>query len=859
MRIKLYFTLENTKLPIDYRRSIISFIKLSLSEYSENEFEKYYNQKDNIIKPYSFSIFFRQPQINGQEIILEEKRFEMNMTIENYETAITIYNAFNHQKNKKFSINQNSWILQNIVLIPEKEIKENKIIIKFQAPLCVRQRKENKDYYYSFENEEFEETLKMNIKEQLKIANVPTEEVDTFKIAPIKAKKVIIKFYEKQIECSTGIFKLEGDIELLNYLYKAGIGSKHSARIWDVSNCLKGGAKLKIKVYLNDWFFNAGIVGFLKILEENHDEFAIRRNNYIEFNTENLKNFHKYYFNYFFKKYNIAENVKNRTRNLFNYLENNIEAVFEDKDKEKERKDKIKLNKKYIKEAIKKQLDKIKKIDEIIYEEMKEQYEQIDKVNTKQEIVEIKEKLISNIEKENINKRLTLNLFKSILSNTYYGQPSFLNVVKTALSYEEQQKVMYKDYISNIVETGFINGIMQNEYSIEQVKEYIENSKERNITQDIEKIYLKIKKDYIDKSKTIEDIQKYLKEKVIKRCSMCENEMGLTTNYSEGNFVPLAISSNNAKNFFWNQNVNMPICDVCKLILFCIPAGMTTIAKTIKENGEYREKQLLSFVNYDTDINRLYKTNINFGNKSRYENKNENENPYSELILDIVDQDKQVSMWQLENIFVVEIEAEYGAYSRIEYFNIKRYMSIFFTRYAQKTLSKIWDYRYRLQIVDCIMKNKDIKYIINERLRDEMKKGEKKNGYNSFLAARIRTILNTLKKEGKEVEDIKKNDDKLYVIYNLGIQIHEELKHNNEDNKLDGYTYKMLNSVKAGNKKEFIDIVIRLHMAMGKDVSPIFIETMQTTGLDFESIGHSFLAGLISNKYGKKEEEKING
>ena len=413
---------------------------------------------------------------------------------------------------------------------------------------------------------------------------------------------------------------------------------------------------------------------------------------------------------------------------------------------------------------------------------------------------------------------------------------------------------MYKDYISNIVETGFINGIMQNEYSIEQIKEYIENSKEGNITQDIEKIYSKIEKDYINKEKNIEDIQKYLKEKVIKRCFMCENEIGLTTNYSEGNFVPLAISSDNARNFFWNQNVNMPICDVCKLILFCIPAGMTTITKAIKENGEYREKQLLSFVNYDTGIDRLYKTNINFGNKSKYENRNEN--PYSELILDIVEQDKQVSMWQLENIFVVEIEAEYGAYSRIEYFNIKRYMSIFFTQYAEKTLSKIWDYRYRLQIVDYIMKNKDIKYIINDRLRDEIKRGEKKNGYNSFLATQIRMILNTLKKEGKEVEDIKKNNDKLYVIYNLGVQIHSELKNKGEDNKLDGYTYKMLNSIKAGNKKEFMDIVIRLHMAMGKDVSPIFIETMQTTGLDFESIGHSFLAGLISNKYEKKEEEK---
>ena len=595
-----------------------------------------------------------------------------------------------------------------------------------------------------------------------------------------------------------------------------------------------------------------GIVGFLRILNENQNDFAIRKKNYIEFDTEDLRDFHKYYFNYFFKKYNVAENVENRTRNSFEYLENNIEIVLDDKEREKERKDKIKSNKKYIKEVIKKQLDKIKKVDENIYEEMKEQYDRIDKVAIKQEIIEITEKLISNIKKDNINNRLTLNLFKSILSNTYYGQPSFLNVVKTALSYEEQQEVMYKDYISNIVETGFINDIMQNKYDIEQIKEYIENAKKSNITKDIEKIYSKI-----EKSKTIEDIQKYLKEKVIKRCSMCENEIGLTTNYSEGNFVPLAISSDNARNFFWNQNVKMPICDICKLILFCIPAGMTTITKTIKENGEYREKQILSFVNYDTGIERLYKTNVNFGNKSRYENRNGNS--YSELILDIVEQDKQVSMWQLENIFVVELESEYGAYSRIEYFNIKRYMSLFFKDYAKKTLSKIWDYRYRLQIVDYIMKNKDIKYTINDRLRDEIKKGEKKNGYNSFLATQTRMILNVLKKEGKEVDDIKKNNDKLYVIYNLGVQIHSELKSKGEDNKLDGYTYKMLNSIKAGNKKEFMDIVIRLHIAMGKDVSPIFIEIMQTTGLDFESIGHSFLAGLISNKYEKKEEEKIDG
>ena len=610
---------------------------------------------------------------------------------------------------------------------------------------------------------------------------------------------------------------------------------------------------MKTKIYLNDWFYNCGIVGFLKILEHNEKQFVTKRNNYIEIETEDLRDFNKYYFKYFYDRYNVVESVKNRTLKNFEYIESNIETPLENKEEEKQRKDKIKTNKKYIKDAVKKQLDKIKRIDEQTYNEIKEQYDKIDQETTKQGIIEIKEKILENIGKEKINKKLTLNLFKSILSNTYYGQPSFLNVVKTGLTYEEQEELMYKDYVSNIVETGFIQDIIEGKYNIEEINQYIEKTRiEGNITKEIEKIYSKIERDYIEKNKELEEIQKYLKEKVIQRCSLCENEIGLTTNYSEGNFVPLAISSDNARNFFWEQNVKMPICDICKLILFCIPAGITTITKTVKENGDYKEKQLLSFVNLDTSVEKLYKTNMNFGNKSRYENKEGN--PYTELILDIVEQDKQISTWQLENIFVVEFEAEYGAYSRIEYFNIKRYVSRFFTQYSEQTLLKIRDYRYRLQIVDNVLKNKDIKYAINDRLRDELNK-ENTNGYNSFLATRVRMILNLLKKEDIEMEEIKKSDAKLKVLYNLGIQMHEELKRTGEENKIDGYTYKMLNSIKAGNKKQFMDIVIRIHMSMGNDVSPIFIETMQTEGLDFESIAHSFLAGLISNKYEKKDED----
>ena len=229
MRLKLNLYLENENLPIQYRKSVISFIKLSLNEYDEKYYKKFYNEKDNIIKPYTFSVFFKSPEFKEDKIIIKDKRIELNISIADYETSIILYNAFNHQKNKKFSLNKNSWILKNISMMMEKEITDEEITIKFMSPLVVRSRVNRKDYYYSFNDNEFLDTLKMNIKEQLKITDIPKETVDKFKIETVSAKKVIVKFYEKKIETSTGIFKISGDKKLLEYLYKAGMGSKHSS------------------------------------------------------------------------------------------------------------------------------------------------------------------------------------------------------------------------------------------------------------------------------------------------------------------------------------------------------------------------------------------------------------------------------------------------------------------------------------------------------------------------------------------------------------------------------------------------------------------------------------------------------
>ena len=619
---------------------------------------------------------------------------------------------------------------------------------------------------------------------------------------------------------------------------------------------------MKTTIYLNDWFYNSGIVGFLRILEYNNDNFAKVEENYITFETSKLKNFHKYYFKYFFDKYNIGAKTKDRIEISFEKIKKYMNEETVDNKKIKKIQENIKVEKKYLKDIIKKQLDKIKKYDDITYANILSEYNKIDNIKTKENIEllsQIKDNIISEIQKDDINKRLTLNLFKSILSKNYFGQQSFLNVIRNALTFEEQEDIMYKDYISNIIEMDFIEGILNQKYTLEDIKRILKEKLESNlVSKEFLQIYCTIQKRFIDKDKSLKEVKEYIQKNVMSHCYMCENNKSITTNYSEGNFIPLAVSSDNMKNFFWNQNVEFPICSICKLILFCIPAGISGIKKTIKENfnGQvmYKEKEVNSFVNYDTSVSDLLKINNYLSqtfalNSIIY-------NPYEELILNMVEQQKNISKWQLDNIFIIEFETEYLAYSRMEYFNIKRYVANFFVKYSKTTLNLINDYRYKIQLVDYIFKNKDMKYIINDRLREELTK-ENKRGFNAYITTQIRLILNLLKEEEIGVDEkIKKNNIKLKVLYNLGVSIHEELKEKNEDNKISGYTYKMLNSIKSGNKKEFMDIVIRVHISMGKDISPIFLEVMQDTDLDFESIGHSFVSGLISNKFEKKSENE---
>jgi len=58
----------------------------------------------------------------------------------------------------------------------------------------------------------------------------------------------------------------------------------------------------KIKIYLSDWQFNAGIVGLYNILTYADEEITVK-DQYIEIDMQVLEKFEERYFNYFIEKY----------------------------------------------------------------------------------------------------------------------------------------------------------------------------------------------------------------------------------------------------------------------------------------------------------------------------------------------------------------------------------------------------------------------------------------------------------------------------------------------------------------------------------------------------------------------------
>ena len=243
MRIKLHFELENKIIPKDYRVLILSFIKHSLGKNFEKSYKEIYESKP-IMKFFTFSVYLPKPKIEKDKIELDKNYFNAVFSIYDNKRFIEFYNSFNsmiiknNEENKEhpYPLKDNKMRLKNITMENEKIITSNRAIIKFLSPLVVRKHEEitinekrkGKDIYLDFNDSDFNEQLNYSVTrliKDLKLNGVNSN----IKLEPCKsARKTVVDFKNVLIHSSIGEYIISGESELLNILYKTGIGSKRS-------------------------------------------------------------------------------------------------------------------------------------------------------------------------------------------------------------------------------------------------------------------------------------------------------------------------------------------------------------------------------------------------------------------------------------------------------------------------------------------------------------------------------------------------------------------------------------------------------------------------------------------------------
>lgn len=233
MRLSCEYTTE--KIPVANKMLFVSLIKEAIKRVNKEYYEKLYNfegKNNKQIKPFCFGVFLKGFKLEG-DIINIEDRVVFNVSTPDYEFGINLYNGLlniNQFKYKGFVLNK-----LRISLVKEKSINEEQVVFKTMAPICIKDKNNqfilpNSKIYERELNYIADKNIStfrgyglkkpLQFQEVLMKKAVVKEEITAFKD---KAQKEI--FY---VNAASGIFKLTGDIEDLNFIYQAGIGFRRS-------------------------------------------------------------------------------------------------------------------------------------------------------------------------------------------------------------------------------------------------------------------------------------------------------------------------------------------------------------------------------------------------------------------------------------------------------------------------------------------------------------------------------------------------------------------------------------------------------------------------------------------------------
>ncbi len=237
-RLKISFTLmekNSITIPIPYNQILQAIIYNNLTDGVANHLHnKGYQHEKRNFKLFTFSKIFANNfhiSSNSSLIIKSPFHFFVSFADEN----ITKNLSLNLLKNDTINLRGNTLKVSSIEFLSPPDFK-NFVTIKMLSPITVystfyKQDGTKKTYFYNPREKEFNEIIKNNALKKYKLI-LGEEYNGTFEIEPlrfsIKRNFHILKYKGTIIHGYSGIYKLEGQPNMLKILYLCGLGSKNS-------------------------------------------------------------------------------------------------------------------------------------------------------------------------------------------------------------------------------------------------------------------------------------------------------------------------------------------------------------------------------------------------------------------------------------------------------------------------------------------------------------------------------------------------------------------------------------------------------------------------------------------------------
>ncbi|MBS4537082.1 CRISPR-associated endoribonuclease Cas6 [Clostridium sp. D2Q-11] len=233
MRFTVELLLEKEKISKDKNRIILSLIKKAFSSYDTGYYKELYENEENKMKDFTFSMYMGHCKFLREEILIPSKKISLNFSTYSSKTGIMFFNSFLDIKGIKQAIGNNMITIGKINMVKEKPILNDEVVFKTLSPIVVREHNSDnsKTWYYSLKDKEGQAVFRKNLTYQLceELGKEALTDIKNLEFTVANNIKIVkVKNYGIEVHSNLGKIKIKAKPYILDYLYKAGVGSKRS-------------------------------------------------------------------------------------------------------------------------------------------------------------------------------------------------------------------------------------------------------------------------------------------------------------------------------------------------------------------------------------------------------------------------------------------------------------------------------------------------------------------------------------------------------------------------------------------------------------------------------------------------------